>query len=120
MPYFSAYSVTKFAQAALAEALWGELRGSGVGTSLICPGLTETEFNESAQRTASATPSIKMFRPATSSSVARTIVEAVRRRRREVHLTGLGRLLVGLNRLSPALAARLITPIALHALKKSH
>jgi hypothetical protein len=36
-----------------------------------------------------------------------------------VHLTGLGRLMVGLNRLSPALAARLVTPIALYALKKS-
>ena len=120
MPYFSAYCVTKFAQAALAEALWGELRGSGVGISLICPGLTETEFLEAAHRTASAAPAISLFRvAATSKSVARTIVEAVRRRRREVHLTGLGRLMVGLNRLSPALAARLVTPIALYALKKS-
>ncbi len=119
MPYFSAYCVTKFAQAALAESLWGELRGSGVGVSLICPGLTETEFHKAAQLTTSATPALTLFRPATSESVARTIVDAVRRRRREVHLTGLGRLMVGLNRLSPALTARLIAPLALQALKKS-
>ena len=120
MPYFSAYCVTKFAQAALAEALWGELRGSGVGISLICPGLTETGFQEAAHRTASAAPAARLLMAATSKSVARTIVRAVRRRRREVHLTGLGRLMVGLNRLSPALTARLITPLALQALKKPH
>ena len=119
IPYFSAYCVTKFAQAALAESLWGELRGSGVGVSLICPGLTETEFHKAAQLTASAAPALTLLQPATSESVARTIVDAVRRRRREVHLTGLGRLMVGLNRLSPALTARLIAPLALQALKKS-
>ena len=35
MPCFSAYCVTKFAQAARTEALWGELRGSGVGIRLV-------------------------------------------------------------------------------------
>jgi short-subunit dehydrogenase len=119
MPFFSAYCVTKFAQAALAEALWGELKGSGIGTSLICPGLTETGFQEAAHRTASAAPAVRLFGVATSKSVARTIVAAVRRRRREVHLTGMGRLMLGLNRLSPGLTARLITPVALRALRKS-
>jgi short-subunit dehydrogenase len=106
MPYTSAYCVTKFAQAALAESLWGELRGSGVGISLICPGFTDTEFHDRATRTSSARAANRPFRADTSETVARAIVKAVRRRRREVHLTGLGRLLIGMNRLSPALTAR--------------
>ena len=46
MPFSASYSVTKFAQVALGEALWGELRGSGVGVSVICPGFTATEFHQ--------------------------------------------------------------------------
>ena len=120
MPYSSAYCVTKFAQAALAEALWGELRGSGVGISLICPGFTETEFHEAATRTESAQVASRPFRPDSAESVARVIVEAVRRRRREVHLTGLGRLLIGLNRLSPALTARATAWVGRRQYKESH
>ena len=33
------------------EALWGELRESGVGVSVICPGFTETEFQSAAPHT---------------------------------------------------------------------
>ena len=107
MPYSSAYCVTKFAQAALAEALWGELRGSGVGVSLICPGYTNSEFHEAAKRTRSARRANRPFRPDTVETVADAIVKAVRHNRREVHLTGLGRLLIGLNRVSPGLTARI-------------
>ncbi len=118
MPFNSAYCVTKFAQAALAESLWGELRGSGVGVSLICPGYTSTEFHEAATRTESAQAASRPFRPDTSETVARAIVSAVRRRRREVHMTGLGRLLIGLNRLSPALTARATAWVGRRQLKK--
>ncbi len=79
----------------------GRTQGSGVGVSLICPGYTATEFHEAATRSESAQAASRPFRPDTSESVARAIVSAVRRRRREVHMTGLGRLLIGLNRLSP-------------------
>jgi len=118
MPFNSAYCVTKFAQVALAESLWGELRGSGVGISLICPGYTATEFHEAATRTESAQAASRPFRPDTSEGVARAIVSAVRRRRREVHMTGLGRLLIGMNRLSPALTARLTAWVGRRQLKK--
>ena len=118
MPFTSAYCVTKFAQAALAESLWGELRGSGVGISLICPGYTATEFHEAATRTESAQTASRPFRPATSEAVARAIVGAVRRRRREVQMTGLGRLLIGMNRLSPALTARVTAWVSRRQIKK--
>ncbi len=120
MPYSSAYCVTKFAQAALAESLWGELKGSGVGVSLICPGFTATEFHEAATRTESAQVASRPFRPDTADSVARSILEAVRRQRREVHLTGLGRLLIGLNRLSPALTARITAWVGRRQYRESH
>lgn len=119
MPFNSAYCVTKFAQVALAESLWGELRGSGVGISLICPGYTATEFQEAATRTESAQSASRPFRPDTSESVARAIVGAVRRRRREVHMTGLGKLLIGLNRLSPALTAHVTAWVGRRQLKKT-
>lgn len=119
MPFNSAYCVTKFAQVALAESLWGELRGSGVGISLICPGYTATEFHEAAARTESAQAASRPFRPDTSEGVARAIVNAVRHRRREVHMTGLGRLLIGMNRLSPALTARATAWVGRRQLKKS-
>ena len=43
--YAASYCATKFAQVAIGEALWGELRGTGVGVSVICPGYTATEFS---------------------------------------------------------------------------
>ena len=104
----------------MAEAPWGELQGRGIGPGLVCPGLTDTGLQETARLTDRAASAIKRFQPSRSESVARAIVAAVCRRRREARLTGLGRLMVGLNRVSPALTARLITPIALQELRRSH
>lgn len=102
-PYAASYCATKFAQVAIGEALWGELRGSGVGVSVICPGYTQTEFQEAAQKTKSLQ---NMNRPGdgqSSEAVARAIVHAVDRKQREVHLTLSGRFLCLMNRISPFL-----------------
>lgn len=42
-PYSAAYSATKALVVALGEALWGELRGTGVDVLTLCPGATDTE-----------------------------------------------------------------------------
>lgn len=102
-PYASSYCATKFAQVAIGEALWGELRGSGVGVSVICPGYTQTEFQEAAQKTKSLQSMDRPGNGQSSEGVARAIVNAVELNQREVHLTLSGRLLCLMNRISPFL-----------------
>lgn len=117
-PFAASYCATKFAQVAIGEALWAELRGSGVGVSVICPGYTATEFQDAAQKT---TNRKTWNRPGTgqaSAAVARAIVKAVRRKKREVHLTLPGRIFCGLNRLSPTLVNYGVAWVLQRAAKK--
>jgi NAD(P)-dependent dehydrogenase (short-subunit alcohol dehydrogenase family) len=44
------YAVSKFAVVAFSEALEQELRGSGIGVSVLCPGAVNTSLHESGQR----------------------------------------------------------------------
>ena len=108
MPFSAAYSVTKFAQVALGESLWGELRGTGVSVSVICPGFTATEFHQAAKRTGSMAKLSRAFQGQSSEYVAKVIVRAVLRDKREVHLTLLGRMICGIERLSPGLSTRIM------------
>ena len=103
LPYAGAYCATKFAQVALGESLWGELKNTGVGISVICPGYTATEFQRSAVKTASLRSMRRLGGGQSPEVVAGAIVKAVRRKTREVHLTFSGRLLCGMSRLSPGL-----------------
>jgi uncharacterized protein len=48
LPLHALYSATKSFDNVLAEALWGELAGTGVDVLAILPGSTETEFQELA------------------------------------------------------------------------
>ncbi len=43
-PWFTVYGATKAFDLVFAEALWSELRGSGVDVLAVCPGETRTEF----------------------------------------------------------------------------
>ena len=47
-PFFAVYGATKAFDLVLAEALWDELRGSGVDVLALCPGETRTEFSARA------------------------------------------------------------------------
>ncbi|MFQ5738614.1 MAG: SDR family NAD(P)-dependent oxidoreductase [Acidobacteriota bacterium] len=106
MPFSGAYCATKFAQVGLGEALWGELKGTGVGVTIVCPGATATEFQPAAERpTGISTGKVHGQDPA---KVASILVEAVLRRRREVHLTASGKFVLALDRVSPSLASHLM------------
>ncbi|HSR54489.1 MAG TPA: SDR family NAD(P)-dependent oxidoreductase [Acidobacteriota bacterium] len=108
LPLSAVYCATKFAQVGLGEALWGELRGSGVNVSVVCPGYTKTEFQPSSVRTESAS----MFNRVGGhppETVAGEIVRAVEHRRRELILTFPGRLFWRLNRFFPNLTAYLVS-----------
>jgi len=106
----AAYSATKFAQVGLGEALWAELEHSGIKVSVICPGYTETEFHGLA----AAEPGTgrRFFRGQEASVVARAIQTAVRKGRREVHLTFQGKLLLFIERFSRRLAMRILAQAA--------
>ncbi len=112
VPGSSAYSMSKFAVHGLAAALGHELAPYGVAVTLISPGFVESEIRQIDNRgvwRAQAPrrpipPSIVMATP----TAARKIVSAVARRRREVVITGFGKVAVALQRHLPWLLAAII------------
>lgn len=71
----SGYCATKFALVGFSEAVRAEVIGSGVKVALVCPGTTETEFFEKAER--HKIPGASRLLPALSPErVARAICDA--------------------------------------------
>src|SRR5579872_4424918 len=110
LPGRSAYSASKFALQGWLESLRTELLHSGVHVMWVCPGFTasnirlaaldshgdargETVLNESGLMSAQA--------------CATHILKAIRRRRRTLVLTLLGKVTVLINKVAPSLADRL-------------
>ena len=112
MPYSASYCATKFAQAGLGEALWGELRDFGVGVTVVCPGYTDTEFHGVAEDGEGALKSSRPIKGQAAEVVGRAILRAVRGNKREIHLTLPGKLILGINRISNGLATRIMTMAA--------
>jgi uncharacterized protein len=112
VPGSSAYSMSKFAVRGLAASLDYELAPYGIAVTLISPGFVESEISQVDNRgvwRAQAPrrpipPSIVMATP----TAARKIVNAVARRRREVVITGFGKVAVVLQRHLPWLLAAII------------
>lgn len=107
-PGGSAYSMSKFAVRALAQALDGELASAGVSVTLISPGFVASEIHQVDNRgvhhpeTHSAAPAWLVM---PTDRAAGLIVRAAARRRREVVVTGHGKLTVALQRFVPGLLA---------------
>lgn len=95
LPYSSAYSATKAAQAHIGRAMRLELEGSGVEVSTVCPIGTLTEFS-AAVRTEHGKPRVVTHIPErfkhTAERVARATVACLRRPRAEVWTSPLTRL----------------------------
>ena len=110
-PDGSPYAMSKFAVRALAEALRIELRRAGVAVTLVSPGFVESEIrlvdNQGVLR-----PEKRDVVPAwlrmPAATAARKIVTAIERRRREVIVTGHGKVLVFVARHLPGLLSALI------------
>ena len=117
MPYAAAYTATKFAQVGLGEALWGELREIGVGVTVVCPGFTASEFHATAERVASSPMINRSVSGQSPRIVGKAIVNAIGKNQREIHLTLLGKLLLILDRISPALATRVMSWVGNRELK---
>jgi NAD(P)-dependent dehydrogenase (short-subunit alcohol dehydrogenase family) len=50
MAYFSAYNASKFAVVGLSESLQRELKPHGIGVSVLCPMIVQTNLGENTQR----------------------------------------------------------------------
>jgi short-subunit dehydrogenase len=103
LPMTGAYAATKYALQGLSDALRIELASTGIRVSVVCPGYTATEFSESA-----IDYGARRSRPRggvmSAEEVAEAIFDCARKPRREIVLTGKGRLVVLLQRFAPAVA----------------
>jgi NAD(P)-dependent dehydrogenase (short-subunit alcohol dehydrogenase family) len=107
VPYMTGYCMTKFALNGMDEGLRLELRPFGIGVTLVCPGLTETDFQSNADRIGYAPP-IRNEGGMSPAKVGRIIVRCVERNRRRVALTLSGKILLGFQRISPALTDEIL------------
>jgi short-subunit dehydrogenase len=116
LPGMGGYCASKFALNGLTEAMRIELRPEGIDVILVSAGVTDTEFRESAMTTSGQRESRAPFGAMKAEAVARAMVAASRRRKREVVLTWSGKAMVEANRFAPALfdrvAARMVGPKA--------
>ena len=98
-----AYGASKYALHGFSDALRVELRGTGVEVSVVCPGFTKTEFSDKV-----LDYGVERGRPSagamTAEEVADVIFECARRPKTEILLTGKGKTLAWLQRISPKLA----------------
>jgi NAD(P)-dependent dehydrogenase (short-subunit alcohol dehydrogenase family) len=56
MEWLGVYCASKFAVVGLSEALHRELRGQGIGVSVLCPMVVDTQINENSTRLRSGAP----------------------------------------------------------------
>jgi short-subunit dehydrogenase len=110
-PVTSAYSMSKFAVRGFTESIHDELASLGVSVTLVSPGFVDSEIrrvdNHGQVRETAPDPVPAWLRMPTDRA-ARVIVRAIQRRRREVVVTGHGKLLVSVYRHAPWLLRVLI------------
>lgn len=102
----SAYSMSKFAVRALAEALHGELRSAGVGCTLISPGFVDSDIrrvDNLGEYHAGARDPIPGWLRMKTDEAARVMVSGILRGRKEVFVTTHGRVIVFMARHLPRL-----------------
>ena len=104
VPATGAYAMSKFAVRALADALFHELRPKGIAVTLISPGFIESDFrqvdNQGVHHPGQGDP-YPQWIVMRVETAARKIVRAVARGKREIILTGHGKLAVFLQRHFP-------------------
>ncbi len=111
LPGVSPYVMSKFALRALCESLSLELKPYGISVIHICPGFVATE-SRLAKLQSPKTPKnqqIPSWMLMSTTETAQLIIQAIARRRREVILTGYGKLAVWLKRYLPELLSWLLS-----------
>ncbi|MEZ0484250.1 SDR family oxidoreductase [Fibrella aquatica] len=110
LPVRSGYSASKFAMNGFLEALRIELRYSGVHVLTACPGFTASNIRFSALNSQGEAAGDSMREEGSmmsSEECADHILKAVQQRKRELILTGQGKLTVFLNKWLPGLVDKL-------------
>jgi short-subunit dehydrogenase len=112
-PGAAPYSMGKFAVRALAQALVHELAPFGVSVTHVSPGFVESEIrnvdNEGRLRPAASAGGPPAWLVMPADKAARKIARAVARRRREIVVTGHGKLAVWLERHVPWLVSFIVS-----------
>lgn len=102
----TAYSASKHALHGLFDSLRSELRGTGVGVLIVCPGFTATGIGTSALDGDGSTthhPQSMVGKPALPEQVADQVFRAAQKNRRLLVLTPVGHLARLVNKVSPGL-----------------
>jgi short-subunit dehydrogenase len=105
VPGKSEYCASKFALHGLSDALRIELGREGIDVLLVSPSTTSSEFFERAEDESSKSATNRLRGAMSPEAVAKRIVSAMQRGRREIILSAGGNLLVWLDRLCPTLAS---------------
>ncbi|GAB2794301.1 SDR family oxidoreductase [Hymenobacter latericoloratus] len=111
LPGRTGYSASKFAMHGFLEALRTELLPQGVHVLLACPGFTASNIRNvalAADGSAQGESPRNEQQMMSSEEVADHLVQAVQQRRRDLVLTGQGKLTVFLNKWLPGLADKLV------------
>ena len=98
-PNLGGYSATKFALKAMTDSLRMELRGTGVGASLICPGPIATEFVVNSKGVDGILPTRPVGAPPLD--VAKAICKAISRGSAELFIPAYYQPIVGMNAMAP-------------------
>ena len=110
-PATSAYSMSKFAVRGFAESIRDELAAVGVSVTLVSPGFVDSDIrrvDNAGQLHEQAPDPVPAWLRMPTERAARIVVRAILRRRREVVVTGHGKLLVYVYRHAPWLLRALI------------
>ncbi len=103
LPWFTLYSVSKFALGSLTDGLRAELKPDGIHAMIVCPGYVKTEFQTHSLGTRPPDPVMKGRRFAISAEeCAEAIARGVERDARTVLVPRIFWLLALLSRLFPA------------------
>jgi len=116
VPGRTAYSASKFAMAGFFEALRIELKPAGVSVTTAYPGVVDTRIRYhgyNARGEAAGVSGLKEDGAMTVAECARLILDGMRRRQREVVMTGKGKL----GRFIKLIAPGMVEDMALAALK---
>lgn len=111
--YRSAYNASKHALHGLFETLRCELKGSGVGVMLVCPGFTATDLRKNAligDASISAQPPLTMGKVASAQDVAEAIYRAAIKRKRLLVMSNVDWRARLLARYFPRLFERVLLP----------
>lgn len=111
LPGRTGYSASKFAMQGFMESLRIEHLQTGVHVMVACPGFTASNIRNTAlvaDGSLQGSSSMEEGRMMTADEVAGLIVGGVRRRRRDLIITGQGKLTVFMSRFFPRLTDRLV------------